>query len=268
MRAPRLELILLLGLAACRSTGVVAPPPLPPRVLDDPLCGPYGCPRTTVLMESQIVRHTAYLLDHSNHRKTALWVVHHPSRAEVEAEVDGGRPKWRADPNLPPEARAEDDDYRAATDTYDRGHLAPNADFGTKELRKETFFLSNAVPQVSAHNQGLWRMLEERVRAWVKARGALWIITGPIYRGPGTAIGPGRVAVPDAMFKILLAQDEAGNTEVLAFIADNRAYPPPYDFSALLESVDEVERLTGLNFFPELSAEEERRLEAKASALW
>jgi len=268
MRALRLELIVLLGLVACRSTGGVAPPPLPPRVLDDPLCGPYGCPRTTVLIQSQIVRHTAYLLDHSNHRKTALWVVHHPTRAEVEAEVDGARPKWRAEPNLPPEARAEDDDYRAATDTYDRGHLAPNADFGTKELRKETFFLSNAVPQVSANNQGLWRMLEERVRGWVKARGELWISTAPIYRKSVLAIGPGRVAVPDAMFKILLAQDEAGHTEVLALVAENRPYSAPYDFSALLESVDEVERQTGLNFFPELSAEAERRLESQASELW
>lgn len=259
---------LLLFLVGCAGAPARVPPPPVVDPADPELCGPYGCPRNTTDLATHSVRRAGYRLEHSDLRKTALWVVHHPSRAEVDAEVDGHRPKWRADPLLPPGLRAEDEDYRSATDLYDRGHLAPNADFGTPQGRKETFFLSNAVPQHSANNQGLWRALEEQVRTWVRQKGELWIITGPIYEPSTIGIGPGRVAVPVALYKILLAVDEQGRPQVLAFVANNGSYASPYALSALRESVDVIEARTGLDFFPELPVPLEATVEGRVGTWW
>lgn len=48
---------------------------------------------------------------------------------------------------------------------YDRGHLVPNADYGT-----DTYFISNAVPMVPAFNRGMWRISEQMIRDKYKGK--------------------------------------------------------------------------------------------------
>ncbi len=235
------------------------------RTPDDRM--PFGIPQKTVeLGPTRLVERSGYLLEHSDQRRIPLWVVEHLTAEDLQPVPEYRRPRWKADPELPPEHRAEDQDYRELSKDrdVDRGHLAPSADFGTKESRDETFYLSNAVPQNSRLNRGAWRILEERVRAWAAECGEAWVITGAIAREP---LGTERVTVPQAVFKIILAK-RTGRWEALAFAAANDEPEAKTKIETFLVAIDAIEAAAGLDFFPQLSAELERLLERSVGRLW
>lgn len=160
---------------------------------------------------------------------------------------------------------------------YDRGHLAPNravaAAAGT-EGQLATFLLSNVVPQVHGLNSGLWRDLEHRIaRRYVRRYGEVWVACGPAFDTESAArrIGPPEspVRVPDAFWMVVAERTDAGALRVLAFLVPHREIWRDPNPSAYLVSVDEVERLTGLDFFPTLPSRAQDALErAPAPRAW
>jgi len=120
----------------------------------------------------------------------------------------------------------------------------------------ESFYMSNISPQSRQFNGGIWRELEELTRDWAYKFGSLYVATGPLLDRPikGT-IGDNDVSIPSQYYKVLLdLEGEKG----IAFILDNQVnFEPLYKFAV---PIDEVERRTGIDFFPELM---DQRLEAK-----
>jgi endonuclease G len=56
-----------------------------------------------------------------------------------------------------------------ANNVYDKGHMAPAADFNcTKEMLKQTFSYLNCALQDQYLNRGVWRLLEMQEREWAK----------------------------------------------------------------------------------------------------
>lgn len=103
------------------------------------------------------------------------------------------------------------------------------------------------------------------MRDWAIASRSAYILTGgffydPAEENPNTAdgiidystIGPGTVAVPTHFYKIVVTQDGGGHARAIAFVAENRRYSQPFDFAALIKSIDWIEERTGLNFMPDL----------------
>ena len=143
---------------------------------------------------------------------------------------------------------------------YDRGHmcmkqhawrLGANADWNTHTVL-------NACPQKSKLNQGIWLDLEKKTAEWADEYGEVWIIDGPVIfnRKPSKWLGQEGevpVAIPDAFFKIVVREVD-DHLEVLAFIypQDGIDYKKQgsYDHTPYLTSVDIIEALTGLDFFP------------------
>ena len=110
-------------------------------------------------------------------------------------------------------------------------------------------------------NQGIWKDLEDRTAEWADEYSAVWIMDGPIIfnKKPSKWLGqPGEVpvAIPDAFFKIVV-REIGGVPQVLAFIypQEGIAYKRSggYDHTLYLTSVDIIEVLTGLDFFPALT---------------
>lgn len=205
-----------------------------------------------------------FLLAHDPQRKTPLWVVERMTRERLKAKLKRSD-DFRPDTDLPHGKRAELSDYKGSG--YDRGHMAPAADMAWDEqAMSESFYLSNMVPQAGAGmNRGIWAELEKRVRVWVQKRGELFVYSGPIYKDVERTIGRNRVAVPDSLYKVIL---DPVQKEALALVMPNRPLKTE-DMPRFLVSVDEVERLTGLEFFSALPAEEQERIESiKAPALW
>jgi endonuclease G len=126
------------------------------------------------------VCHSAYVLSHNNVNKTPDWVMERLTRAQVTGKEKRPKLKFTYDENICKPARAIDKQY--AGSGFDRGHQAPSADFNSSiELMKESFILSNIVPQVGAgFNRHIWKEFEDLVRKLTTDRGELYVITGPI----------------------------------------------------------------------------------------
>jgi endonuclease G len=241
-----------------------------------------GCPVVDPdfgLGPTVIVTRDGYVLEHSSTDKIPLWVAEHVESAQLSGNVKR-KDKFAADPLLKSGKRSELADYKGSG--YDRGHQAPAGNQTTvPRLKEETFFLSNMAPQEGALNQQIWAALEDQTRDWAKAAGSAFILTGgffydPAEENPNTAdglvdyftIGTGAVAVPTHFYKIVMKRDAGGQARAIAFVAENRGYPRPFDFAALIQPIDWIEERTGLNFMPELSAAEEAALEEQASPMW
>ena len=142
----------------------------------------------------------------------------------------------------------------------DRGHLVPAADLKwSQQAMRQSFLLTNVAPMHKALNEGGWAKLEEKVREWTARDSALLVFTGPVVSEGDTTLACGRVTVPSAYYKVIMAPC-VRPVRVIAFI-----YPNGHSGGRLRQyavSVDEVERRTGLDFFPTLPADEQARLES------
>lgn len=142
----------------------------------------------------------------------------------------------------------------------DRGHLVPAADLKWNEAAmRQSFLLTNVAPMHKGLNEGGWAKLEEKVREWTARDSALLVFTGPVVSENDTTLAGRRVAVPSAYYKVIMAPC-VRPMRVIAFI-----YPNGYSGGRLQQyavSVDEVERRTGLDFFPYLSIGEQELMES------
>ena len=145
----------------------------------------------------------------------------------------------------------------------DRGHLVPAGDLKWSETAmRNSFLLTNVAPMHKALNEGGWAKLEEKVREWTARDSALLVFTGPIVSESDTTLSNGRVTVPSAYYKVIMASC-VRPTRAIAFI-----YPNGHSGGRLRQytvSVDEVERRTGLDFFPTLPDEEQDHLESSVN---
>lgn len=145
---------------------------------------------------------------------------------------------------------------------YDRGHMAPAGDMKWSEKAMgETFFMTNICPQVDDLNRGAWKRLEEKCRAKTSRDSALIIVCGPVLTDSITKfIGASRVAVPRRFFKVVLSP-YADPPQAIGFIMPNGYVEGGMQKAAT--SVDEVEALTGHDFFHALDDDIESKLESK-----
>lgn len=134
---------------------------------------------------------------------------------------------------------------------YDRGHMAPAGDMKwNPEAMKASFSLANICPQAKSLNTGAWKRLEEKCRTWAQADSAIIVICGPVTTDPiREFIGDSRVAVPQRFFKVILSPG-ARPMRGIGFIMPNAR--PEGGMQACAVTIDEVERVTGHDFFAAL----------------
>lgn len=185
------------------------------------------------------------------------WVAYRLTAAEAGADEAERTNRFRADPQRRGSSNL---DRSYARSGYDRGHLAPAADFRfSRAAMTGSFFFTNISPQEPSLNRGLWSRLEALVRAEALRRGAVYVASGPVFfedrvTRVRTFIGEDRIPVPDAFFKALLVFTDEGPL-TLAFIIPNG--PAGNDLSRYAVTVDEAEERTGLDLFFLLGEEEE-----------
>jgi len=193
-----------------------------------------------------------------------VWCAYH---VVADAKHPTSRKSFQRDRSVP--SSPNPGDY--AGSGYDRGHMVPNhaivTRYGETEQRK-TFLMSNIVPQSAALNRGVWRDLEHRIAdLWTARYGEIWVIVGCIPSASRTTFGPTGIDVPDACYQIVVAQ-EGLDIRALAVLLPQTV---PYDeFAARnLISIDDLEKLTGLDFLSELPDFIQAPLEAELpTRLW
>ncbi|MFK8105133.1 MAG: DNA/RNA non-specific endonuclease [Saprospiraceae bacterium] len=208
----------------------------------------------------QIVKHGYYALSYSEDHEQPEWVAYELSKDLLYKKRVDRSNNFRPDPKVS-SASASPRDYKRSG--YDRGHLVPAGDMGfSKRSMSETFYMSNMSPQIRNFNGGVWRELEEQTRDWVMKFDKLYIVTGPVLTAAiRDKIGVNEVSVPDSYYKVLLDLSEP-EVKAIGFILPNEIR---YEhLSQFAVSVDEVEELTGIDFFYRLMDENlEKELEAK-----
>ena len=146
---------------------------------------------------------TDFAVLHNGNTKTPVYVAQRLNRQMLQAGQTIKRSdKFYSEARLPASERAELDDYKGSG--WSRGHMAPAGDMSTAEGKAQSFSLANMVPQDAKQNGGPWAKVEEDTRKYVmRARGDVYVITGPVFEPGAKTIGASRVAVPSHVFKLV-----------------------------------------------------------------
>jgi len=205
----------------------------------------------------RIINHKYYSLSYVESHEQSEWVAYELSKEHI-SKNEFERPYFIEDEKI---ATGSADWRNYKNSGYDRGHLCPAGDRRfSYEAFSETFLTSNISPQNREFNSQVWNFLEQKVRFWAQKYDGLYVITGPVLKEGLPTIGKEKVSVPDSYYKIVY-DVRNGEHKVLAFLIPNK--PTKQSFFEYVTTVDEIEQLTKLNFFPKLSKSQSEILESK-----
>jgi endonuclease G len=200
--------------------------------------------------DGRILCHSFYAIFYSTELRDPLWTSYRLTRAMAEGgdRISRFKGKFRNDPALTSAEQGAHKDY--VSPPFDRGHLTPANDAEDMARQKDTFVITNVVPQIGEFNRGLWRFLEASVHELAKDEGEVFIVTGA--RFPATpmlmssAKKPGRIAVPDATFKAIYVPSR---NIAIGYLATNQKATV-----CTVMSIADLVRATGVDPFPSLPA--------------
>lgn len=212
-----------------------------------------------------VLENRGYVVGYSDSMRNPLWVAY---RLFDVDKLESGPRQSHFSIDQRTRAKVKHDDYTHTG--FDRGHMAPNYGIATRYgayAQKETFLMSNVIPQNPIINRHLWKDLEHRVaNRYGRYFSEVWVVTGPVFQEPIEKL-PSGIPIPSQYYKII-ADERNGEIRVLAFLVEQRS--PPYTrIKTCLVSVDVIEELTGLDFFRNLPAAQQADLESRpATRLW
>ncbi|MDR2010171.1 MAG: DNA/RNA non-specific endonuclease [Bacteroidales bacterium] len=236
----------------------------------------YGLPE---LEEGEeLICHSAFCLVFDDNHKLAKWVAHVISR-DIAAGGVTRTNDFRKDPLIKNgsseeadfflKIKGEDDKIKYDGFGYDRGHLAPSADFRWSEKAlSESYFYSNMTPQLPDFNRKKWAEIENLLRDYVcnNPEKDLYVVTAPVLHDelPRQPRSKNKISIPEYHYKIAV---EPESKIGIAFLVSQQdlAYP----IESYVVSIDSVESVTGINFFPGLQEEDEILIESVSDiSLW
>lgn len=206
-----------------------------------------------------IVHHDYYSLSYSESHEQAEWVAYELKKSQLSTN-EIRRPYFEIDRAIPTKAAH----WKSYKDSgYDRGHLCPAGDRRfSKKAYNETFLTSNISPQEHQFNAGIWNELEQQIRYWAKIYDGVFIVTGGVLKGELPAIGSDKVSVPNYFYKIVV-DNNTNQTRMIGFLFPHKESQK--SLKSFVVPVDRIEKLTGIDFFPQLDDTVENRLEASSN---
>ena len=238
-----LMVTMLLVCASCEAQPEVVKYELPAPLKDRP---------------EQILQRKGYTTSYNRNTKNPNWVAWHLTREHTRGQNQRKQMMFTEDMDVTP--RATNNDYYNSR--FDRGHMCPAGDNKwDKEAMAQSFLFTNICPQNHGLNKYEWNDLEIKCREWAREYGAIDIVCGPIYETNNQrTIGKNKVWVPVAFFKVILCRK--GTPKAIGFVYRNEGkHQTPQE---AVRTVDEIEALTGIDFFPALDDATEKRIEASA----
>lgn len=240
-----------------------------------------------------LLEKSGYTLSYNFSTLCPNWVAWHLD--ESDFGNSGRSNSFKPDTTLPENFyQVKSSDYKFPAYGFDRGHVCPSADrTSSPELNKETFLMTNMIPQCADLNRKAWMHLENFEREMAKDGHELYIIAGPYGTGGESERGyfeyipipiiqesldaeenksELRINVPSHSWKIILrlpsGEDDimrvTEETTILAVLIPNvQGCHKDGDWQQYITTVDYIEELTGYDFFSELPDEIEDALEAK-----
>lgn len=195
-------------------------------------------------------------------------------------DTSGNFSEYPNDPDLPSQYHFTVDPYWSSG--FDHGHMMPSADRAysyNQAANRQTFYMTNMQPQLNSINAGIWADMETRIHGyggisgWNNAnfRDTLYIVKGGTIDRDADIIkylgsGKNKIPVPRYFFMAILCKSKAsgnGGYKALGFWVDQTAsVPSNYVMSNYVRNIDELENLTGLDFFCNLPDDIEKAVES------
>ena len=225
---------------------------------DFAVTAPEGMEIPTVTVADNIIEYEGYTVSYNTKTLIPNWVAYELTEEETRGDAGREDKVFSMDMSFKgPQARREDYSHSGWT----KGHMAPAKDFAwSDDALTETFYFMNVCPQDETLNAKDWNYLEKQVRRWAREYGKVWVVSGPIIgKNKYGTIGDGKVVVPDAFFKVVMVSQGALYSAI-AFVMGNDA--ERYYLADCSMSVNELEELTGLDFYPALPDTIEELVEA------
>lgn len=208
-----------------------------------------------------IVWHSAYVLEYDEAFEQARWVAHIIT-PDVLSGIVSRTNDFRPDSLIKTGSAVEadyflkqlqpDSTYKYDAFGYDRGHLAPSADFRwSAKALSESYLYSNMSPQLGAFNREAWANVEDKVRGYIYSNPAsqLYVVTGPVLHDglPKIERGVNKVSIPQYYWKVAL---DPAKKKGIGFIMPNKKITEAIENYAV--TIDSVEQYTGYDFFSNL----------------
>ncbi len=205
-----------------------------------------------------IIHYTGYTVSYDESSRIPLWVAYELTREEANGTTSSKKGKCFRQDDKAKVIQADNNDYRGSG--WSRGHMAPAGDFKWDDQAMwDTFYYTNCCPQNSKLNNSSWNVLENKVRNWAREFGNVYVVTGSIIgQNQNGKIGSHDVAVPDAFYKAVLVYTN-NSYYGTAFVMLNN--PTKQQLSDSYLSINDLEKLTGIDFFPSLDDSIEETVE-------
>jgi endonuclease G, mitochondrial len=203
----------------------------------------WGAPQIAKEVNNQYICHLGYGINYNFETKVAHFVVDHIKASDLVKNAKR-KDDFRMDPKVDDDKEATLADY--AKSGYDRGHIAPAANFSSSvEEMSESFYLTNMMPQNANNNRGIWKKTEGMARDFATKYGEVYVISGTIYEGKPVVMG-NNVLVPSHVYKIII---DPKNKRAISFLFPNTKLKVG-DLPAYIVSIKEIEKRSGVNFSP------------------
>jgi endonuclease G len=206
-----------------------------------------GCP-TGAPADNHVIARSIYTLSFNSDTRIADWAAYTVTAGSIGVATNLSRAPL-VDPFVtsmldPGEFPAAGEGNHLILD-----YLVPLVSFAGTPFWSEANFLTNRVPRNSELNRGSWYGLEWAVRNLANRTASLYVVTGPLFAETvqlSTAAAAG--AVPSGFFKVVV--DEGGHMAAFLFPQE---LPFHVHHCEQLTSVAEIEQMSGLDLFPELT---------------
>lgn len=221
----------------------------------------YEIPTSTSGVPEVYLERMGYTVSFNPQTNIPNWVAWELNPARL-VERESRSDRFVPDPDISPSRAITTDEYKGSG--WDRGHMCPAGDNRWHwRAMDESFYMTNICPQNHNLNRGDWKELEEACRRWASLE-PVYIVCGPIlYAKPkyGYIGKRHQIRVPDAFFKVVLTGISSGTPRAIGFIYKNEA--GNYKRDSYVNTIDDVERITHLDFFPMLPDKVEEVIESR-----
>lgn len=220
-------------------------------------------------------RWTCFTLTSANSSRTwnrNNWASQDNYWAKLNYSTYGFYDPFQPDPDLPADARTELEEYKGIS--YQRGHICASSDrLYSKDANEQTFYLSNILPQSKGLNTGIWQDMEGYVNGntspnWnnAKFRDTLFVCKGGTIDGTliRTTTKTGLI-VPKFFFMALLCR-KGSDYKALGFWVEHTDQLKKDGVENYVVSIDQLERMTGIDFFCNLPDDIEEKVESASKA--
>ena len=206
-----------------------------------------------------LIEHEGFSLLYDTKTMCPRWVAWELTAEETRGRVSRQGIDFKEDTSVPKEYQVASWDYNGGQ--YGRGHMCPAGDMKwSKEAMQDCHYMTNICPQNAELNKVWWEHLERACRTWARQDGSVQIVCGPVFSENPRHFGKKhRMAVPKGFYKVVLSQKKGREKAIGFYYTNDDAIQPMED---AVRSVDDIERMTGIDFFSSLPDEQEDKLEA------